>query len=164
MCEWLDPDVAILLSCLSRFIRRCLLTTSVKTSFETAVCPSVCTDCRPPVAGSRLPRGGRGWRFQCPPNSRHALHSLPLLLFQLPLCPEPVATAAQAGVCGSDESQSRGITDEGAYCLFKLQLEPPNTICQIISMVSCSSKEIPLFSVFYTQTRTLLPSNVRLSI
>lgn len=155
--------MAILLSCLSRFIRRCLLTTSGKTSFETAVCPSVCADCGPPVAGSRLPRGGRGRRSQCPPNSRHALHSLPLLLFQLPLCPEPVATAAEAGVCGSDESQSRGIIDEGAYCLFMLQFKPPNTICQVISMVLCSSKEIPFISVSYTQTWTLWPSNVRLS-
>lgn len=42
--------------------------------------------------------------------------------------------AAQAGVCGSDEFQSRGIIDEGAYSLFMLQFEPPNTKCQIISM------------------------------
>lgn len=111
------PAVTILSSFLFCFIHRCFLTLSIKKSFATAVCPSVCTDSGPPVAGSCLPRGGREQRLQCPANPRHALRSLPLLRFQLLLCPEPVATTTQAGVCRSDEFQSRSSVDEGAYPL-----------------------------------------------
>lgn len=81
------------------------------------LCICVRTGSGPPVTGSGLPRGGRKRRLQCPANPRHARHSLPLLPFQLPLGPEPVATATQAGVCRSDEFQSRSSVDEGALGL-----------------------------------------------
>lgn len=109
--------MSILPSFLFCFIHRCFLTLSVKKSFATAVCPSVCIGSGPPVTGSCLPRGGRERRLQCPTYPRHTLHSLPLLPFQLPLGPEPVATTTQAGVCRSDEFQSRSSADEGAYPL-----------------------------------------------
>lgn len=89
----------------------------MKKSCEATQCVSVCVyvDCRPPVAGSGLPHGGRGRRLQCPANSRHAWHSLALLLLQLPLRPKSAATTTQAGVCRSHESQSCSSINEGVY-------------------------------------------------
>lgn len=106
------------------FIQRCFLTFSIKKSLATAVCPSVCPDRGPPVTGPCLSGDGRERGLQCPANPRHALRGLPLLRFQLPFCPEPVATSTQAGVCCSDEFQSCSSIDEGAY-LFCLSTEIP---------------------------------------
>lgn len=84
---------------------------------ERAVCVCVRADRRPPGPGSCLPHGGRGRRPQCPANSHHARHRLPLLLFQLPLRPQPVAATTQTGVCRSHESQGCSGANEGV-CLF----------------------------------------------
>lgn len=78
----------------------------------------VCADRRPPGPGSCLPHGGRGRRLQCPANSHHARHRLPLLLFQLPLRPQQVATTTQTGVCRSHESQGCSSADEGVCSSF----------------------------------------------
>lgn len=79
-------------------------------------CLSVCLrlDCRPPVTGPRFPCCGRRRWAECPADSRHTLHSVDLLLLQLPLGSQLVATTTQAPVCCRHESQSCSGTDEGA--------------------------------------------------
>lgn len=86
----------------------------------------VCADRRPPGPGACLPHGGRGRRLQCPANAHHARHRLPLLLFQLPLRPQPAATATQTGVCRSHEPQSCSSANEGVYfTVYAVDFESP---------------------------------------
>ena len=80
---------------------------------QARMCP--CAGCGPPGPGSCLSRGGRGGRPRWPANPRHPRQRFPLLIFQLPLRPQPAAKTEEAGLCRSHEPEGRSSANEGAY-------------------------------------------------
>lgn len=96
-------------------------------SLSGLACP--CLDRRPAVAGPCLPRGGRHRRLERPADAPHARHSIALLLLQLPLGPQPLATTTQTAVCRHHESQSCSGTDEGVCPFAVLHMIAQYVIC-----------------------------------
>lgn len=111
------------------------------------MCLCVRVDRRSLGPGSCLPYGGRcRWRHW-PANSHHARHGLTLLPFQLPLCPQPAASASQTRVCCSYESQGCSSSNEGVCLCFVYLVQIYIFKSPIIL---CFAKFVFCFKLFYT--------------
>lgn len=93
----------------------------------------LCADRRPPGSGSCLPQCGRSRWLERPANSHDARHSFPLLIFQLPLCPQSSPTTTQARICRRHESQGGGGANEGVYLLFIPEFLPKTVLLSLNS-------------------------------
>lgn len=93
----------------------------------------LCADRRPPGSGSCFPQCGRSRRLERPANSHDTRHSFPLLIFQLPLCPQSSPTTTQARICRRHESQGGGGANEGVYLLFIPEFLPKTVLLSLNS-------------------------------
>lgn len=107
----------------------------------------MCVDSRSLGPRTCLPYGRRCRWLRCPANSHHARHCLPLLLFQLPLCPQPAASTSQTRVCCSYESQGCSSSNEGVCLCFVYIVQILNWKSPIIL---CFAKFVFCFKLFYT--------------